>query len=121
MTIFVLHFLFFFFSPILIIVIVHCSYHYYCLCTGVSVYTIANAANQFVTISSGHAPDKDIIILCFNKSDAQGILQKVRTGESELKGDAKIVGVSLDEMYALACESASTLGPLMAFRFLPDR
>ena len=85
------------------------------------MYTIANASNQFVTISSEHAPEKDIIMLCFDKGDAHGILQKIRSGESELKGDAKIVGVALNQMYELACESASSLGPLTAFRFLPDR
>ena len=87
---------------------------------GISVYTLANASNEFVTISSEHAPEKMISLLCFNRSDAESMLDRVRE-DGELGADAKVVCVELDKLYKFACEAAADLGPLTAFRFLPDR
>ena len=33
----------------------------------------------------------------------------------------QVIRVRLDKMYKFACDAASSLGPLTAFRFLPDR
>ena len=88
---------------------------------GLYVYTLANASNEFVTVSSDHAPEKQISLLCFDREDAESMLRKVRSSKGEADGDVQVIRVRLDKMYAFACEAAASLGPLSAFRFLPDR
>lgn len=79
---------------------------------GTSVYTVSNTNNEFVLISD---PDgvKSIGLLCFRREDAEAFLAQVRSRRGEFRGGAKVVPITLDQVYALKVEG-------IAFRFLPD-
>ncbi|KAI4375033.1 hypothetical protein MLD38_012951 [Melastoma candidum] len=79
---------------------------------GTSVYTVSNSNNEFVLVSD---PDgsKSIGLLCFRQEDAESFLAQVRLRRRELKGQAKVVPITLNEVYLLKVEG-------IAFRFLPD-
>ncbi|GER43319.1 Tic22-like family protein [Striga asiatica] len=79
---------------------------------GTSVYTVSNTNNEFVLVSD---PDgvKSIGLLCFRKEDAENFLAQVRLRKGELRGGAKVVPITLDQVYMLKVEG-------IAFRFLPD-
>ncbi|KAL6546230.1 Protein TIC 22, chloroplastic [Orobanche minor] len=79
---------------------------------GTSVYTVSNTNNEFVLLSDPHGV-KSIGLLCFRKEDAETFLAQVRSRRGELKGGAKVVPISLDQVYMLKVEG-------IAFRFLPD-
>ncbi|XP_024023325.1 protein TIC 22, chloroplastic-like, partial [Morus notabilis] len=79
---------------------------------GTAVYTVSNSNNEFVLISD---PDgaKSIGLLCFRKEDAESFLAQVRLRRRELRSGAKVVPITLDQVYMLKVEG-------IAFRFLPD-
>lgn len=79
---------------------------------GTSVYTVSNSNNEFVLISN---PDgiKSIGLLCFRHEDAEAFLAQVRSRKGELRRGAKVVPISLEQVYMLKVEG-------IAFRFLPD-
>ncbi|KAK4429002.1 protein, chloroplastic [Sesamum alatum] len=56
---------------------------------------------------------KSIGLLCFRKEDAEAFLAQVRSRRGELRGGAKVVPITLDQVYMLKVEG-------IAFRFLPD-
>ncbi|CAN1323771.1 Protein TIC 22, chloroplastic, partial [Linum perenne] len=80
--------------------------------TGTTVYTVSNTNNEFVLISD---PDgaKSIGLLCFRKEDAEAFLSQVRSRRKELRSAAKVVPITLEQVYMLKVEG-------IAFRFLPD-
>ncbi|CAN0872983.1 Protein TIC 22, chloroplastic [Linum grandiflorum] len=80
--------------------------------TGTTVYTVSNTNNEFVLISD---PDgaKSIGLLCFRKEDAEAFLSQVRLRRNELRSAAKVVPITLEQVYMLKVEG-------IAFRFLPD-
>ncbi|KAJ8772377.1 hypothetical protein K2173_027554 [Erythroxylum novogranatense] len=79
---------------------------------GTSVYTVSNTNNEFVLISD---PDgaKSIGLLCFRQEDADAFLAQARLRRRELRSEAKVVPITLDQVYMLKVEG-------IAFRFLPD-
>ncbi|KDP38343.1 hypothetical protein JCGZ_04268 [Jatropha curcas] len=79
---------------------------------GTAVYTVSNSNNEFVLISD---PDgaKSISLLCFRQEDAEAFLAQVRLRRRELRSEAKVVPITLDQVYMLKVEG-------IAFRFLPD-
>ncbi|KAL1821912.1 hypothetical protein ACET3Z_016781 [Daucus carota] len=81
---------------------------------GTAVYTVSNSSNEFVLMSD---PDgvKSIGLLCFRKEDAEAFLSQVRLrkGGGGMKGHAKVVPITLDQVYMLKVEG-------IAFRFMPD-
>ncbi|KAL5558867.1 hypothetical protein UlMin_035078 [Ulmus minor] len=79
---------------------------------GTAVYTVSNSNNEFVLISD---PDgvKSIGLLCFRQEDAESFLAQVRLRRRELRSGAKVVPITLDQVYMLKVEG-------IAFRFLPD-
>ncbi|KAM5565688.1 protein TIC 22, chloroplastic [Rosa sericea] len=79
---------------------------------GTAVYTVSNANNEFVLISDP-SEAKSIGLLCFRKEDAEAFLAQVRTRTRELTSPAKVVPITLDQVYMLKVEG-------IAFRFLPD-
>lgn len=79
---------------------------------GTAVYTVSNSNNEFVLISDPNAA-KSIGLLCFRKEDAEAFLAQVRTRTRELRSPAKVVPITLDQVYMLKVEG-------IAFRFLPD-
>ncbi|KAL8058808.1 hypothetical protein ABFX02_03G045400 [Erythranthe guttata] len=79
---------------------------------GTSVYTVSNTNNEFVLISDRDGV-KSIGLLCFRREDAEAFLAQVRSRRGELRGGAKVVPITLDQVYMLKVEG-------IAFRFLPD-
>ncbi|XP_031119348.1 protein TIC 22, chloroplastic [Ipomoea triloba] len=79
---------------------------------GTSVYTVSNANNEFVLISDPNSA-KSIGLLCFRKEDAEAFRAQVRSRRREVKGEVKVVPITLDQVYMLNVEG-------IAFRFLPD-
>ncbi|XP_021727854.1 protein TIC 22, chloroplastic-like isoform X2 [Chenopodium quinoa] len=80
---------------------------------GTSVFTVSNTNNEFVLISDPNNGTKSIGLLCFRKEDAEAFLAQVQARRRELRSQAKIVPISLDQVYMLKVEGIS-------FRFLPD-
>ncbi|XP_010437775.1 PREDICTED: protein TIC 22, chloroplastic-like [Camelina sativa] len=79
---------------------------------GTSVFTVSNTNNEFVLISDPTG-DKSIGLLCFRQEDAEAFLAQARLRRRELKTNAKVVPITLDQVYLLKVEGIS-------FRFLPD-
>ncbi|XP_010432576.1 PREDICTED: protein TIC 22, chloroplastic [Camelina sativa] len=79
---------------------------------GTSVFTVSNTNNEFVLISDPTG-DKSIGLLCFRQEDAEAFLAQARLRRRELKTSAKVVPITLDQVYLLKVEGIS-------FRFLPD-
>ncbi|XP_011083929.1 protein TIC 22, chloroplastic [Sesamum indicum] len=79
---------------------------------GTSVYTVSNTNNEFVLVSDPEGV-KSIGLLCFRKEDAEAFLAQVKSRRGELRGGAKVVPITLDQVYMLKVEG-------IAFRFLPD-
>ncbi|KAL4271174.1 hypothetical protein GQ457_13G008870 [Hibiscus cannabinus] len=79
---------------------------------GTAVYTVSNTNNEFVLISDPNGA-KSIGLLCFRLEDAEAFLAQVRLRRRELRSNAKVVPITLDQVYSLKVEG-------IAFRFLPD-
>ncbi|KAH9692524.1 protein TIC 22 [Citrus sinensis] len=79
---------------------------------GTAVYTVSNSSNEFVLISDPNGA-KSIGLLCFRQEDAEAFLAQVRLRRKELRSAAKVVPITLDQVYMLKVEG-------IAFRFLPD-
>lgn len=79
---------------------------------GIPVYTVCNAAREFVLVSNS-SNQKSLALFCFSRSDAEALLQKVANQEPSVGRGAEIVAVSLNKVYKLNAEG-------IAFRFLPD-
>ncbi|KAJ1397398.1 Tic22-like [Sesbania bispinosa] len=79
---------------------------------GTSLYTVSNSNNEFVLISDADG-SKSIGLLCFRQEDAEAFLAQVRSRKRELRGNARVVPITLDQVYMLKVEG-------IAFRFLPD-
>ncbi|XP_022142577.1 protein TIC 22, chloroplastic [Momordica charantia] len=79
---------------------------------GTAVYTVSNSNNEFVLVSDPNGV-KSIGLLCFRKEDAETFLAQARSRKRELRSNAKVVPITLDQVYMLKVEG-------IAFRFLPD-
>ncbi|KAH9758280.1 protein TIC 22 [Citrus sinensis] len=79
---------------------------------GTAVYTVSNSSNEFVLISDPNGA-KSIGLLCFRQEDAEAFLAQVRLRRKELRSAAKVVPITLDQVYMLKVEG-------IAFRFVPD-
>lgn len=79
---------------------------------GIPVYTVCNAASEFVLVSDSNNR-KSLGIFCFRRNDAEALLQQVKEREPAVARGAKVVAVSLNKIYKLTAEGIS-------FRFLPD-
>ncbi|KAK7352406.1 hypothetical protein VNO80_17827 [Phaseolus coccineus] len=88
------------------------SHHVAKSLVGTSVYTVSNSNNEFVLISDADGA-KSIGLLCFRQEDAQAFLAQVRSRSRELRSKARVVPITLDQVYMLKVEG-------IAFRFLPD-
>ncbi|XVE70063.1 hypothetical protein DITRI_Ditri10aG0041700 [Diplodiscus trichospermus] len=67
--------------------------------SGTAVYTVSNSNNEFVIISDPNGA-KSIGLLCFRQEDAEAFLARVRLGIRELRSNAKVVPITLDEIKA---------------------
>ncbi|PIA46314.1 hypothetical protein AQUCO_01500080v1 [Aquilegia coerulea] len=79
---------------------------------GTAVYTVSNSNNEFVLISDPNNI-KSLGILCFRQEDAETLLAQVQLKQPILCRGAKVVPITLDQVYMLKVEG-------IAFRFLPD-
>ncbi|XP_031740688.1 protein TIC 22, chloroplastic isoform X2 [Cucumis sativus] len=66
---------------------------------GTAVYTVSNSNNEFVLISDPNGA-KSIGLLCFRKEDAETFLAQVRSRKRELRSNAKVVPITLDQLKA---------------------
>ncbi|KAL9247422.1 hypothetical protein vseg_020855 [Gypsophila vaccaria] len=80
---------------------------------GTCVYTVSNTNNEFVLISDPNDGSKSLGLLCFRREDAESFLAQAQLRRKELRTKAKIVPITLDQVYMLKVEG-------IAFRFLPD-
>ncbi|THU51450.1 hypothetical protein C4D60_Mb06t31180 [Musa balbisiana] len=80
---------------------------------GTAVYTVSNSNNEFVLISDPNNSLRSLGILCFRQEDAQTLLAQVRLRQPILGKGARVVPITLDQVYMLKVEG-------IAFRFLPD-
>ncbi|XP_042377087.1 protein TIC 22, chloroplastic-like [Zingiber officinale] len=80
---------------------------------GTAVYTVSNSNNEFVLISDPNNSFRSLGILCFRQEDAQTLLAQVKLRQPILGRGAKVVPITLDQVYMLKVEG-------IAFRFLPD-
>ncbi|KAH6809717.1 rRNA biogenesis RRP36-like protein [Perilla frutescens var. frutescens] len=65
--------------------------------TGTSVYTVSNTNNELVLISDTDGA-KSIGLLCFRREDAEAFLAHVRSRRGEVKGGAKVMLITLDQV-----------------------
>ncbi|CAN6209894.1 unnamed protein product [Urochloa humidicola] len=87
---------------------------------GVPVYALANAAQEFVLVSStregggregeGARPPPALGLLCFRKEDADALLEQM---EGDMRAGSSVVPVALNKVIQLKSDG-------VAFRFLPD-
>ncbi|KAG8094236.1 hypothetical protein GUJ93_ZPchr0012g21291 [Zizania palustris] len=81
--------------------------------TGTPVFTVCNSSNEFVLVSDPATGLRSLGLLCFRSEDADALLTHVRTRQPMLGKGAKVVPITLDQVYMLKAEG-------IAFRFLPD-
>ncbi|WVZ81992.1 hypothetical protein U9M48_029310 [Paspalum notatum var. saurae] len=81
--------------------------------TGTPVFTVCNSSNEFVLVSDPATGLRSLGLLCFRSEDADALLSHVRTRQPVLGRGAKVVPITLDQVYMLKAEG-------IAFRFLPD-
>ncbi|EER96244.1 hypothetical protein BDA96_02G115000 [Sorghum bicolor] len=88
---------------------------------GVPVYALANAAQEFVLVSSTRVggqggegvrvrPPPALGLLCFRKEDADALLEQM---EGDMRAGSSVVPVALNKVIQLKSDG-------VAFRFLPD-
>ncbi|KAF0887535.1 hypothetical protein E2562_002264 [Oryza meyeriana var. granulata] len=71
------------------------------------------AGNEFVLVSDPATGLRSLGLLCFRSEDADALLTHVRTRQPVVGKGAKVVPITLDQVYMLKAEG-------IAFRFLPD-
>ncbi|XP_066377296.1 protein TIC 22, chloroplastic-like [Miscanthus floridulus] len=81
--------------------------------TGTPVFTVCNSSNEFVLVSDPATGLRSLGLLCFRSEDADALLSHVRTRQPVLGKGAKVVSITLDQVYMLKAEG-------IAFRFLPN-
>lgn len=81
--------------------------------TGTPVFTVCNSSNEFVLVSDPATGLRSLGLLCFRSEDADSLLSHVRKRQPMLGKGAKVVPITLDQVYMLKAEG-------IAFRFLPD-
>ncbi|WVZ62723.1 hypothetical protein U9M48_012433 [Paspalum notatum var. saurae] len=83
---------------------------------GVPVYALANAAQEFVLVSSARAgarggdPPPALGLLCFRKEDADALLEQM---DGDMRAGSSVVPVALNKVIQMRSDG-------VAFRFLPD-
>ncbi|XP_072969983.1 protein TIC 22-like, chloroplastic [Typha angustifolia] len=79
---------------------------------GVPVYALSNAAEEFVLVS-GVRTGKSLGLFCFNKEDAEKLLEQMRSMNKDMREGSKVVAVALNKIFQLKVDG-------VAFRFVPD-
>ncbi|XP_006655906.3 protein TIC 22, chloroplastic [Oryza brachyantha] len=81
--------------------------------TGTPVFTVCNSSNEFMLVSDPATGLRSLGLLCFRSEDADALLTHMRTRQPVVGRGAKVVPITLDQVYMLKAEG-------IAFRFLPD-
>ncbi|KXZ49113.1 hypothetical protein GPECTOR_23g43 [Gonium pectorale] len=85
----------------------------------VPVYTVANPKNEFVLVSSEN--NTQLGFFFFRKEDAEGLIEKIREENPRLARDAKILRVTMDNVYEVFTTPREQTGLQgIHFRFFPD-
>lgn len=80
--------------------------------SGVPVYALSNADEEFVLVS-GVSSGRNLGLFCFNKDDADSLLEQMRSMDPGMRKSSKVVAVALNKVFQLRLNG-------VAFRFIPD-
>ncbi|XP_061363768.1 protein TIC 22-like, chloroplastic [Gastrolobium bilobum] len=79
---------------------------------GVPVYALSNAAEEFLLVS-GASTGKNLGLFCFNKDDAETLLNQVTAIDPHMRQGSKVVPVALNKVFQLKVNG-------VAFRLIPE-
>ncbi|KAL5703173.1 Protein TIC 22-like [Ranunculus cassubicifolius] len=80
--------------------------------SGVPVYALSNSNEEFVLVS-GVSTGKSLGLFCFNKDDAESLLEQMKSMDPAMRRSSKVVTVALNKVFQLKLNG-------VAFRFIPD-
>ncbi|GAB4815148.1 hypothetical protein N2152v2_002194 [Parachlorella kessleri] len=89
--------------------------------SAVPVYTVVDADNNIVLVS-GDDTGKQLGLFFFKESDAQAMIDTVRSKNPKLGKKARVLRTSVDQAYEMAVSPKEALGLEgdVLFRFIPD-
>ncbi|XP_027341552.1 protein TIC 22-like, chloroplastic isoform X2 [Abrus precatorius] len=79
---------------------------------GIPVYALSNASDEFLLVS-GASTSKNLGLFCFNKDDAEALLQQVTLIDPQARQGSKVVPVALNKVFQLKVNG-------VAFRLIPE-
>ncbi|KAK7319003.1 hypothetical protein RJT34_03712 [Clitoria ternatea] len=79
---------------------------------GIPVYALSNASDEFLLVS-GASSGKNLGLFCFNKDDAEALLQQVTLIDPPTRQGSKVVPVALNKVFQLKVNG-------IAFRLIPE-
>lgn len=69
--------------------------------SGVPVYALSNAAEEFVLVS-GASTGKSLGLFCFKKEDADALLEHIQSVDPGMRSGSKVVPLALNKV--LSCK-----------------
>ncbi|KAL0927933.1 hypothetical protein M5K25_002158 [Dendrobium thyrsiflorum] len=81
--------------------------------SGVPVYALANAAEEFVLVS-GIRTERSLGLFCFKKEDAEALLDQMKSLNKDMREGSKVVPIALNKVFQLKVDG-------VAFRLIPDQ
>lgn len=92
---------------------------------GVPVYAVVNSKKEFILVSGDEDSSRQISLLFFNKSDAEGFQSTIRKENPKLGKTAQVLATSLEAVYELAISKNKEYAVAngienVTFRFMPD-
>ncbi|XP_020204061.1 protein TIC 22-like, chloroplastic [Cajanus cajan] len=79
---------------------------------GIPVYALSNASEEFLLVS-GSSSGKNLGLFCFNKDDAEALLNQVTLIDPHARHGSKVVPVALNKVFQLKVNG-------VAFRLIPE-
>lgn len=79
---------------------------------GIPVYALSNASEEFLLVS-GSSSGKNLGLFCFNKDDAEALLNQVTLIDPHARQGSKVVPVALNKVFQLKVNG-------VAFRLIPE-
>ncbi|KAJ6808092.1 protein TIC 22-like, chloroplastic [Iris pallida] len=79
---------------------------------GVPVYALSNSAEEFVLVS-GVRTGKCLGLFCFNREDAESLLDQMKVANRDMREGSRVVAVALNKVFQLKVDG-------VAFRLVPD-
>lgn len=92
---------------------------------GVPVYAVVNSKKEFILVSGDDDSGRQISLLFFNKSDAEGFQSTIKKENPKLGKTAQVLATSLEAVYELAISKNKEYAVAngienVTFRFMPD-